>query len=188
MVSEKIQCNYIKENGEQCGNKKLKENIPEDKREDWKCHQHQPDDEQNSTNKTNKQLTEKHLKAIDLLVSGKLTKTEIADRCDIARRTLYEWLDDPQFQKEFQSRLKEIRSKFNPKLTNLINEVMNSINVERFEYEKDKVSSLDKLFKVYQLINGDATEIFGGDGMKQETNIDFSGFSTEELKEFLEKM
>lgn len=55
-----------------------------------------------------KRLNDKQEQALILLTSGEgLTYTEIAERIDTNRKTLYRWLHEPQFA-SFQERLKEI--------------------------------------------------------------------------------
>jgi len=96
-VSEKIQCNHKYDNGEQCGNKKLKKNIPEDKREDWKCHQHRQDNKTNKENRRNSKETLKE-KAAEMLANPDVTTNkEVYTTLDIPESTFYDWMNDQNF-------------------------------------------------------------------------------------------
>lgn len=49
-------------------------------------------------------LTKRHREAIDELLRGNLTKTEIAKQVHVALSTLYEWLKDEEFKAELEER------------------------------------------------------------------------------------
>jgi hypothetical protein len=55
-----------------------------------------------------KELTDKQIKALELLTSGKgLTYTAVAAEVGVNRKTLYEWLNDPHYT-PFQDELERI--------------------------------------------------------------------------------
>ncbi|PRX21708.1 putative insertion element HTH domain-containing protein [Orenia metallireducens] len=181
-----IKCSGNKSDGSRCTREKQ---VAIDFAGEWYCWQHQ-NKAQNVTDTTNEELSENQLKAIDLLISGEFTKTEIAEKCDISRRQLYRWLEDEIFKKIYYERLDEIKDKFNPKLLNMINDIMRTAHPEEIDDELDKIEALERLFKLYQLLNGEATDIIKGDFKHQgdmNYNIDLSYMSDEELKKELEK-
>lgn len=49
-------------------------------------------------------LTEQQVECVELLAQGELTKDEIAKKIKISRRTIYNWLDKSEFQKELHDR------------------------------------------------------------------------------------
>lgn len=55
-------------------------------------------------------LDDKKILAIELLVDGELTKTEIAKRVGRSRNALYLWLDDDEFKAELDKRLQGRKS------------------------------------------------------------------------------
>ena len=96
-MSEKIQCSHIKENGKQCGNKKLKENIPRDKRENWKCHQHRESSKENKANRRNSRGLLKE-KAAEMLANPEITTNkEVYTSLGIPESTFYDWMNDQEF-------------------------------------------------------------------------------------------
>lgn len=54
-------------------------------------------------------LDERQLLAVEKLVEGVLTRTDIAKVVGIHRTTLYKWLDDPEFVAEVDRRLQVIK-------------------------------------------------------------------------------
>lgn len=182
-----IQCSGKKSDDSRCTREK---EIKIDFEGEWYCWQHQ-NKAQNVTDIDKEELSENQLKAIDLLISGEYTKTEIAKKCDISRRQLYRWLEDESFKKVYCERLDEIKDKFNPKLLNMINDIMRTAHPEEIDDELDKIEALERLFKLYQLLNGEATDIIKGN-FKHEGdinyNIDLSYMSDEELEEELKKL
>ena len=57
-----------------------------------------------------KKLTDKQIKALELLTCGKgMTYTAIAAEVGVNRRTLYEWINEPQFL-SFQEELERINN------------------------------------------------------------------------------
>ena len=164
MVSEKIQCSYIKENGEQCGNKKLKENIPEDKREGWKCHQHQPDDEEKedlSFEELKNELTEKQKAFADYYITT-LNATQSAIKAgyseNAARQTGSENLSKPYIGEYIQKRLEEkedTRIADQDEVLIFLTATMRSDLeiLDRFEPVdmKERLKAADKLGKTYAM-------------------------------------
>lgn len=135
-----------------------------------------------------KKLTKQQYKAIDLLISGQYTKTEIAELCDISRRQLYRWITYDEFQEEYKVKVDELRSKFDPRLMSLISSIMNDINPLNFEDEKEKIDSLEKLVKLHQLVNGGATDIIHNEVTgKNGGPIEYENLSDEELLKEAEK-
>lgn len=49
-------------------------------------------------------LTESQIQCVELLAQGELTKDEIAKEVKISRRTIYNWMDKDEFQKELHDR------------------------------------------------------------------------------------
>ncbi|WP_408955812.1 phBC6A51 family helix-turn-helix protein [Natroniella sp. ANB-PHB2] len=182
-----IKCSGKKVDSSRCSRKN---EVSVDFKGKWYCWQHQ-DRSQHVTDVSIKELDQNQLKAIDLLISGEFTKTEIANKCDISRRQLYRWLEDEFFKEVYYQRLDEIKDKFNPKLLNMINGIMDSAKVDKIEDELDKIDALEKLFKLYQLLNGEATDIIKGDFKHQgdmNYRIDLSYMSDEELEKELKKL
>lgn len=54
-----------------------------------------------------KRLNDLHWDAISLIVEGRLTKSEIADRIGKSRSTLYKWFEDPVFKAALDERVAE---------------------------------------------------------------------------------
>ncbi|OCL26220.1 hypothetical protein U472_09415 [Orenia metallireducens] len=90
-------------------------------------------------------MSQDQLKAIDLLISGEFTKAEIAKKCDISKRQLYRWLEEENFKSIYYERLNELKDKFNPKLLNMINNIMKSAQPEEIDDELDKIEALERL-------------------------------------------
>lgn len=53
-------------------------------------------------------ITDKHRNVIKLLIEGNLSKSEIADSVKVARRSLYNWLNDDDFKTEYEEALSEM--------------------------------------------------------------------------------
>lgn len=71
-------------------------------------------------------LTENQIQAIDYLLSGTLTKADIAKRVDISTRTLYRWEKD----EEFKAELDKCRNHLKNKATNrIVNETNSLVDV-----------------------------------------------------------
>ena len=71
-------------------------------------------------------LTENQIQAIDYLLSGTLTKADIAKRVGISTRTLYRWEKD----EEFKAELDKCRNHFKNKATNrIVNETNSLVDV-----------------------------------------------------------
>lgn len=71
-------------------------------------------------------LTENQIQAIDYLLSGTLTKADIAKRVGISTRTLYRWEKD----EEFKAELDKCRNHLKNKATNrIVNETNSLVDV-----------------------------------------------------------
>lgn len=53
-------------------------------------------------------ITKRHEDAIGMLIDGKLTKEEIAKIVRVSRSTLYRWLEDEDFNDEYEYQLSEL--------------------------------------------------------------------------------
>lgn len=53
-------------------------------------------------------ITKRHKEAIRLLIEGSLTKEEIAKNVKVSRTTLYNWLQDDDFNEELEEQTAEI--------------------------------------------------------------------------------
>ena len=71
-------------------------------------------------------IDERHIKFIELLVTGEYTMQEIADLVGVARNTLYTWLEREEGKAEMDKRLHEVRTNaaklFDAKLDKAIDE------------------------------------------------------------------
>lgn len=64
-------------------------------------------------------LTKRHREAIDELLRGNLTKTEIAKHVHVARSTLYEWMRDEDFKAELQERESDYKRMINARISKM---------------------------------------------------------------------
>ena len=71
-------------------------------------------------------LDERQIKAIELLIAGEETKTDIAKIIGISRQTLYSWMSDGEFIAEMDKRLQDIKTQaqktFDARLDKAVNE------------------------------------------------------------------
>lgn len=71
-------------------------------------------------------IDERHIKMVELLVSGEYKVTEIADLIGVARQTIYDWLKRDDVKAELDERLRVIRNNsqklFDAKLDTAIDE------------------------------------------------------------------
>lgn len=71
-------------------------------------------------------IDERHIKMVELLVSGEYKVTEIADLIGVARQTIYDWLKREDVKAELDERLRVIRTNsqklFDAKLDKAIDE------------------------------------------------------------------
>lgn len=180
-----VRCSGTKDNGDRCTRTKK---VPDDFGEKWYCYQHpggKDEDLQDLTNDEYYNLSAVQLKAIDMLVSGEFTKTEIAKQCKITRQTIYNWLDDSQFQKAYDERVEEIRSKFSPKLLQMINSTMQKCKPSNLEGELSKIEALERLIKLNNLLNNKPTDITKNEhsGMMEHQVINKYDYMTKEQME-----
>lgn len=64
-------------------------------------------------------LTKKHKTAIELLIEGTMSKTDIAQSVNVSRQTLNKWLNDTDFKAEYDEQLKEIDRRFKRRISNM---------------------------------------------------------------------
>lgn len=57
----------------------------------------------------NYKFTKKKQKAVELLIEGDLTKTEIAKELGITRQSLHRWMNEKRFQEELQKQTDQIK-------------------------------------------------------------------------------
>ena len=73
-------------------------------------------------------LDEKHIAAIDYILSGTMLKQEIADRVGISRRTLNRWENDIEFKTELDRRREQLKkcgeNKIINETTNLVAQML----------------------------------------------------------------
>lgn len=82
------------------------------------------------TKSDKKRLTDKQLKAIDLLVAG-LTDTEVAEQLGVARQTVNEWKNrNPAFIAELNRRRKAVYEASLNKLVNLTHKAIEIVEKE----------------------------------------------------------
>ena len=71
-------------------------------------------------------IDERHIKMIELLITGEYKMQEIADLIGVARNTLYTWLEREEVKAEMDKRLQEVRTNasklFDAKLDKAIDE------------------------------------------------------------------
>jgi transposase len=74
-------------------------------------------------------LDEKHIAAIDYILSGTMLKQEIADRVGISSRTLNRWENDIEFKAELDRRREQLKkcgeNKIINETTNLVAQMLN---------------------------------------------------------------
>lgn len=54
-------------------------------------------------------MTKKKLKAVEMLIKGDLTRTDIAKELGISRDTLYRWMKEEEFMAALQKRTEQIK-------------------------------------------------------------------------------
>lgn len=65
-------------------------------------------------------LTKRHKEAIRLLIEGDMSKDEIAKSVKTSRQTLYNWLNDPDFEEEYDEQLKEIDRRTRRRISKMV--------------------------------------------------------------------
>lgn len=180
-----IRCSGHKNDDSRCTREK--EFSIDEAPEQWFCYQHRDNenDLQDLTNNSYNNLSVTQLKAIDLLVTGKFTKTEIAGQCKITRQTIYNWLNDEDFLKAYKERLTEIKDNFDPQLLQMISKTMKSCDPAKLEGELSKIEAIERLFKLHNLLNNLPTDITKSEHlgmMRHELINKYSYMSKEELE------
>nr|DAY56958.1 MAG TPA: hypothetical protein [Caudoviricetes sp.] len=72
-------------------------------------------------------LDEKHIAAIDYILSGTMLKSEIADRVGISTRTLNRWENDDEFKAELDTRRKALKKTAENKIINQTNNLVDKM-------------------------------------------------------------
>jgi transcriptional regulator with XRE-family HTH domain len=72
-------------------------------------------------------LDEKHIAAIDYILSGTMLKREIADRVGISTRTLSRWENDDEFKAELDTRRKALKKTAENKIINQTNNLVDKM-------------------------------------------------------------
>lgn len=72
-------------------------------------------------------LDEKHIAAIDYILSGTMLKSEIADRVGISTRTLNRWENDEEFKAELDTRRKALKKNAENKIINQTNNLVDKM-------------------------------------------------------------
>lgn len=72
-------------------------------------------------------LDEKHIAAIDYILSGTMLKQEIADRVGISTRTLSRWENDEEFKAELDTRRKALKKTAENKIINQTNNLVDKM-------------------------------------------------------------
>ncbi|WP_195430955.1 helix-turn-helix domain-containing protein [Clostridium sp. D46t1_190503_E9] len=72
-------------------------------------------------------LDERHIDAIEYLLSGTMLKSEIADRVGISTRTLSRWENDDEFKAELDTRRKALKKNAENKIINQTNNLVDKM-------------------------------------------------------------
>ena len=84
-----------------------------------------------------KRLTARHKRAIELLKTG-LSIEETANTVGVTRKTIYNWLDDPLFNDELQTRESEFIRRLNNKLININEKALDKLD-ESLDSEDENI-------------------------------------------------
>lgn len=119
-------------------------------------------------------LDEKHIAAIDYILSGTMLKQEIADRVGISSRTLNRWENDIEFKAELDRRREQLKkcgeNKIINETTNLVAQMLNLAYKStdlRVKYNAIKYL-LDRSLGVPTVVKVDSSNI--GDEGNKDTN------------------
>lgn len=87
-------------------------------------------------------IDERKRQAIELLIEGRETKSNIANIVGVSRQCLYNWFEDKEFMAEMDSRLQQIKNlaekEFNSKLPRAIDEYWHLIQTTKDSRTKEK--------------------------------------------------
>lgn len=87
-------------------------------------------------------LNERQIRAIEMLVTGDYTKTEIAKEVNVSRPTLYSWIENSEFSAEVSKQLQNIKHQaakdFTSKLPKAIQEYWKICNSSTDARTKEK--------------------------------------------------
>lgn len=72
-------------------------------------------------------LDERHIDAIEYILSGTMLKSEIADRVGISTRTLSRWENDEEFKAELDTRRKALKKTAENKIVNQTNNLVDKM-------------------------------------------------------------
>lgn len=65
-------------------------------------------------------LTQRHRKAIEMLIEGELSIDEIARNVKTTRQTLHNWRKDPDFEQEYNEQLNEIERRTKRRISRMV--------------------------------------------------------------------
>lgn len=65
-------------------------------------------------------ITKKHKTAINLLIDGRFSQEEIAQNVKVSRKTLYNWIKDPDFEQEYNEQLNEIERRIKRRISRMV--------------------------------------------------------------------
>ncbi len=84
-------------------------------------------------------LDEKKIKCIELLVSGKYSKTEIAKIIKVDRGSIYLWLDNKQFATELEKYAERIKKYGEVKIKSKLSEYIDQMHILATTAESENV-------------------------------------------------
>jgi transposase-like protein len=121
-------------------------------------------------------LDQKKLTAIELLIRGDMSKTDIAEKVGIHRTTLYGWLDDEEFKKAFNDTLQKIKLYGENTIKAHLEKSVNNIFVLANTSESEKIR-----FEANQYL---IDRVLGKTTSKQELEIIDNTSSSKDKDEF----
>ncbi len=65
-------------------------------------------------------ITKKHKTAIKLLLDGRFSQEEIAQNVKVSRKTLYNWIKNPDFEQEYNEQLNEIERRTKRRISRMV--------------------------------------------------------------------
>lgn len=121
-----------------------------------------------------KELNEKQLKAIELLIKGETT-VDIAKKVSISRQSLNTWRSDPVFKAELDKQVQALKSKVDKKLLISLEPLLDRLINIALKSNSDK-TSLDAIIYAINRIVGTPTnktqDVSGEDNKEPISNID----------------
>jgi len=122
-------------------------------------------------------LDENKLLAVQLIVEGKLPKTEIAEKCGRSRQWLYDFIGTDEFKSEVDRRLQEIRTEGNKMITNNLGKSVENVVYLANNANSEKI----RLDASCYLIN----RSLGMPSVKHDLTIEPKSNESKEKQEFL---